>query len=254
MPVLSRLLIVDDHTMYRQALRALLDRFDGLRVVGEAGDGLKAIELTRELRPDLVLMDVDMPICGGVEATRRIQLEVPETRVILLSAHEDDANLIYQAVCAGALGCVSKTEDLESLLEGIRLVLKGQAFIASSCLTRLVNYLRGGQDQAGSAPSLMVEKLSLREQQVLALLGEGWSNRAIAERLVISESTVRNHVHNIFDKLQLTNRTQAVYALAVQRGSGHAAPGSPADASSAARRMPAADPQDGVALPGKRAG
>ncbi len=208
MATTSRLLIADDHAMFRQGLRALLEDAPDLAVVGEAENGLDAIQKARELRPDIVLMDIQMPVCGGLEALAVLHQELPSVKVIVLTVHGNDADLVYRAVKAGAVGYVPKLSDIEDLVKTIRLVASGQAAIAPKSLTSLVAFLSTAQE--GSAESTgPVEKLSGREQEVLELVAQGKSNREIGQTLSISESTVRSHLHNILGKLDLGNRVQA---------------------------------------------
>ena len=217
-----RILIVDDHIMFRQGLRALLEGFPGLVVVGEAADGLEALEKARHLRPDVVLMDIQMPVCDGLQATLNIRREMPQSKVIVLTVHGDDPDLIYQAIRAGAIGYVPKLSDIDDLVRTIRLVRDGQASIVSPALTSLVTFIGNAADSRRDALSLL-ETLSSREREVLDLVAEGNRNRQIAARLCISESTVRSHLRNILDKLHLANRVQAAtLALAAKQRQGGA--------------------------------
>jgi DNA-binding NarL/FixJ family response regulator len=206
-----RILIADDHALFRDGLRSLLES-QGLEVVGEAGDGEEAVALARKLKPDLVLMDLLMPRMDGLEATKRLAAELPDLKVVILTAADDDAKL-FEAIRSGAKGYLLK--DLESsdffeLLEGVR---RGEPALTPGLARRLLDELaRPGRTGRGPHdPSALTE----REQGVLRLMVRGiTSNRRLAERLEVSENTVKFHVRNILDKLHLHSRAEAVaYAL-----------------------------------------
>jgi DNA-binding NarL/FixJ family response regulator len=217
-----RVLIADDHAMFREGLRAVLERQSDLRVVGEAGDGLEAIERVRLLHPDVILMDHQMPRLDGVQATARIREFLPEARIIILDVHGDDPKLMYQAIRTGAMGYVPKTSTSDDLINAIRLVAQGHAALPAPSLTRLVDYIVSSSGEAPSTERVR-DGLSDREQEVLNLVAEGKSNREIADSLYISESTVRSHLHNILSKLNLANRVQAA-AFALGHREGRPAP------------------------------
>jgi len=200
MPI--RLLIVDDHTLFRQGLVSLLQMEPELEVVGEAADGEEVVRLVRELRPDVVLMDVQMPQVDGVEATRRLLAAVPEARVLMLTVSEEDEDL-FAAIQAGARGYILKNAEADELLEAIRRVHAGEAMLSSAVTLRVLEALRTGQ--IPTSPDL---PLTPRERDVLRLLARGASNRQIAETLMISENTVKTHVRNILDKLGLRRRSE----------------------------------------------
>ncbi|HZW33418.1 MAG TPA: response regulator transcription factor [Isosphaeraceae bacterium] len=213
-----RVMIVDAHTMVRQGLRALLSGYPDLVVVGEAVDGASALARARQLQPDVILLDIQLPDGEGTETVAALHQQVPASRIIILTAATDDPDLVYRAIRAGALGFISKDGDVEELVKAIRAVGEGQAVLVPQSLTSLVAFITRAPAPAEEAPCL-TERLSAREQEVLELVAQGCTNREIAERLVVSESTVRSHLHNILDKLQLSNRVQAAtFALRQMQG------------------------------------
>lgn len=203
-----RLLIVDNHTLFRQGLVSLLQSEPGYEVIGEASSGEEALQLVPQFGPDVVLMDVKMPGIGGVEATRRITETSPETRVLMLTVSEEEENL-FAAIQAGARGYILKNADAGELLEAIQRVHAGEAQLSPSMTLRLFQALQGG-----GLPTLLPElPLTSREQDVFQLLAKGASNRQIAETLMITENTVKTHVRNILEKLDLHSRSEvAAYA------------------------------------------
>lgn len=211
-----RVLIADDHALFRQGIHALLRDHPDLQVVGEASSGAEALEKSRQLQPHVVLIDAELPSTDGMQATRQIKAEIQDIRVIILSVKDDCPELVYSAIKAGALGFVTKTSEIGDLISAIRSVANGQASIATGSLTSLVTVL-GNSDLAERHADSPEEALTEREQEVLELVTQGHSNREIASLLFISESTVRSHLHNILDKLHLSNRVQAAtYALRSQ--------------------------------------
>ena len=204
-----RILIVEDQTLMRQGLSTILDLEPGLQVVSQAADGEVGARLALELRPDVILMDVQMPGVNGVEATARICREWPEARIIILTTFDRD-DYVYQGVRAGALGYLLKDTPAERLVSTIRRVHSGEVFIQPEIASRALRELMHPQAQP-------LVTLSEREREVLVLLAQGLSNREIAERLVIAEGTVKNHVSNVLGKLQAENRTQAA-DIARRRG------------------------------------
>jgi two-component system nitrate/nitrite response regulator NarL len=202
MPPIS-LLIVDDHTLFRQGLVSLLLGEPGFRVAGEAASGEEALRLAAELQPDVVLMDVKMPGMDGVETTRCLLERMPQIRVLMLTVSEEDESL-FAAIQAGARGYILKNADADDLLSAIRSVHAGEAAISPPMAARLFQALRTGALPTTALASALTE----REQAVARLLAQGASNRQIAETLVITENTVKTHVRNILKKLELHSRGQ----------------------------------------------
>ncbi len=207
-----RILLAEDQTLMRQGLKTILELEDGFVVVGEAGDGAEAVERALALRPDVVLMDVQMPRMSGVEATARISAALPATRVIILTTFDYD-EYVFDGVKAGARGYLLKDTPASELLSAIRRVHAGESLVQPSVAMRLIAEF--GRRNAPQAPDY--EPLSERELEVLRLLADGLSNREIAARLVLAEGTVKNHVSTILDKLHAANRTHAV-RLAREQG------------------------------------
>jgi len=196
-----RILLVEDQTLMRQGLRTILDLEPGLRVVGEAADGETGVRLALELRPDVILMDVQLPGLNGLEAIAAICAVWPAANIIILTTFARD-DYVFQGVRAGARGFLLKDLPAEELIQTIRRVHAGEVFIQPEIASRLLRELIRPQ-------ATPLEPLSDREREVLVLLAQGYSNREIAERLFLSEGTVKNHVSNILGKLQAENRTQA---------------------------------------------
>jgi len=192
-------LIVDDYSAVRSGLRQLIDATPDLRVVGEAGGGDQAVAMTRQLAPDVILMDLSMPICDGVEATRRIINEDPEARVLVLTAQTDRERTI-EAIAAGAIGYLVKDVEPPHLLESLRSACRGESPLDPRAARALVRAV---------AEAHLEPILSSREREVLALLGDGLANKQIARRLEISEKTVKNHLTKIFSILGVSGRTAA---------------------------------------------
>lgn len=206
-----KVMIVDDHAILRDGIKALLTLQDDMEIVGEAGNGKEALEKTRETSPDVVIMDIAMPIMNGLEATRRITKENQATRVLVLTQH-DNKEYIVPVIKSGASGCIPKKAVASELVAGIRAVHKGESFLYPSVAKTLIeDYLRQGEAIAQTDP---YERLTDREREVLKLVAEGRTNRDIAEMLVISIKTVLGHRNNLMEKLAIHNRTDLVkYAI-----------------------------------------
>ena len=201
-----RVLIADDHPHFRDGLRALLVSAPDLDVVGEAGDGEQAISLATELQPDVILMDINMPGGGGIEATRRILRTSPHIAILVISMFEDDDS-VFAALQAGARGYLLKGALKAEILRSIRAVSSGEAIFGPSIAKRLIQYFAGPRP---SAPPDAFPELTDREHEILALIAQHETNPEIAKRLYLSPKTVRNHVSNIFTKLQVSDRAQAI--------------------------------------------
>ena len=196
-----RILLVEDQTLMRQGLRTILSLEPGMEVVGEAADGEAGIRQALDLRPDVILMDVQMPGMSGIEAIAAICAVWPEARIIILTTFGRD-EYVFQGIRAGAVGYLLKDAPADDLVQTIRRIHAGEVFIQPEIASRLLRELITPQDW-------LAEPLSEREREVLVLVAQGYSNREIAERLVLAEGTVKNHVSNILGKLQVENRTQA---------------------------------------------
>lgn len=203
-----RLLLVDDQALFREGLRTLLGTQPDLDVVGEAANGQEAVRLAAELKPDVVLMDLRMPVLDGASATRRLRQMIPEARVIMLTTFDDDET-VFDGLRAGAVGYLLKDTQAARLFEAIRAAARGESFLQPSIAAKVVaEFQRLAQRPAAPAPS-SGESLSEREVEVLRLLSRGATNREIASTLVLAEGTVKNHVTNILGKLGVSDRTQA---------------------------------------------
>ncbi|MGH7776433.1 MAG: response regulator [Candidatus Dormibacterales bacterium] len=204
-------LVVDDQTLFRSGLAQLLERDPRLHVVGEAADGEEAVALSKELNPDVVLMDLKMPKLDGIEATRRLIQANPRARVLILSTFETDG-YVLQAMRAGAQGYVLKDAQPEAIASSILAVVAGERVLAGAVAERVVGMITGS-----ATPKDFYNGLSAREIEVLRLLAGGLANKQIAYQLGISDKTVRNHVSNIYEKLRIYDRAQAVL-YAVRKG------------------------------------
>ena len=212
-----RLLIVDDHNLFRQGLIRILEDFPQLSVVGQAADGAEALALVDALQPDVVLMDLNMPNLSGPDATRRLSASHPATPVIILTVSERDEDL-FDAIKAGARGYLLKNVGMAELIDAVQRVQTGEAIIAPSMAARLLDEFRKVAEQApAKSVSIAVDDLSEREVEVLRLVAQGLPNREIADVLSLSEHTVKSHLANILAKLHLRSRAHAA-AYAVQAG------------------------------------
>jgi len=209
-----RVVIVDDHGLFRTGLRSLLEE-QGIAVVGEAGDGAEALEIVREVAPDVVLMDLNMPGMAGVEATQRIAQVAPLTRVVVLTISDDDTD-VMDAILAGACGYLLKDSSIHDLVRGIQAAAVGESLISPQIASKVLQRVRA-TSTVPQAEELIRSELSDREIEVLRLIANGKDNAEIARELTISPKTVKNHISNILVKLQIENRIQAA-VFAVRSG------------------------------------
>src|SRR5579859_1715298 len=201
-----RVLIADDHPLFRHGLSALLSASPDFEVAGEATTGEEVIELSAKLQPDVILMDIQMPGVNGIEATRSILHTSPHIRILIITMFEDDAS-VFMAMRAGARGYVLKDALKADMLQAIRAVGRGEAIFSPAIATRLIDFFSAPWPVA---PPRAFPELTEREREILALIAQGHSNSEIATRLVLSPHTVRNYVSNIFSKLQVADRAQAI--------------------------------------------
>ncbi len=200
-----RVVVVDDHPLYREGLVTALSMVDGVEVVGEAADGAEALELALRLAPDVVVMDLNLPRIGGIEATRRITAELPGTAVLVLTMLEGD-DALFAAMRAGARGYLLKGADRQEIARALETVANGEVVFSATLASRVLAWFaRGGRVTAAPFP-----ELTDREREILDLVARGLTNAAIARRLVVSGKTVRNHVSNVFGKLHVADRAEAV--------------------------------------------
>ena len=227
-PPTLRVLLVDDHPLFRKALAGLVNAQLDMTVVGEADNGIEALERVQALGPDVVVMDVNMPIAGGVDGVRAIRGAGFGTKIVMLTISEDDDDL-FDAIRAGANGYLLKNIRPEVLFDDLRGVMRGEAPIAPAIAHKLLDALRDGplRPSAAAGPGEGETALTRRETEILQLVAGGLTNKEIANRLTITEGTVKNHVHNALEKLHLSNRTQAA-AYAVAQGLGVPRPPGPA--------------------------
>ncbi|MEU8079908.1 response regulator transcription factor [Catellatospora citrea] len=204
-----RVLLADDQSLFREALAVLLGVRDDIVVVGEAGDGAQALDRAAALRPDVVLMDLRMPVLDGVAATRRMRVEHPGVRVIVLTTFDDDED-VFAALRAGALGYLLKDASSAQLVEAVLAAARDEAVLQPSVAAKVVaRFARLPDEQPAARPQPLVVPLSERELEVLRLLADGRSNREIAAALFLAEGTVKNHVSGVLAKLDARDRTQA---------------------------------------------
>ncbi|MEU6477800.1 response regulator transcription factor [Streptomyces sp. NPDC047017] len=212
----ARVVVADDQTVVREGIVMLLGLLPGIEVVGSAADGDEAVKLVAEVAPDVVLMDLRMPRCDGVEATRRIRAEHPGTQVVILTTYADDESL-FPALRAGARGYLTKDAGGDEIVRAVESVLSGDAGLSPGIQRRLLERLsEPGPEPRPAAPAVEApDGLTVRECEVLALIAEGMSNQEIAGRLHVSTATVKTHINNLFAKAGLKDRAQAVrYAYA----------------------------------------
>jgi DNA-binding NarL/FixJ family response regulator len=207
----ARVLIADDQTLFRSGLARLLDSDERVTVVGQAMDGLEAVKTALALKPDVVLMDIKMPNLDGIEAARRIIAENPKIKVLMLTTFEAD-NHVIQALKAGASGYVLKDSEAGAIVSSILAVVAGERVMASAVANRVVEMLTGT-----TTPKEFYDGLTAREVEILKMLASGMANKQIAFKLKISDKTVRNHVSNMYEKLNIFDRSQAVL-YAVRKG------------------------------------
>jgi DNA-binding NarL/FixJ family response regulator len=201
-----RVLIADDHPIFRNGMRALLTSASGIEVAGEAASGDEAIALAADAQPDVVLMDLQMPGIGGVEATRQILFASPHIRVLVVTMFEDDHS-VFTAMRAGARGYIVKGASADEMLRATRAVGRGEAIFSPAIASKLLTFF---SMPTPPVPAQTFPELSDREREILDLIAQGASNTEIANRLVLSPKTVRNHVSNIFSKLQVADRAHAI--------------------------------------------
>lgn len=224
------IVIADDHQLFREGVKRIINMEDDMEVIGECGDGIQVIELCNQITPDIVLMDINMPLENGVVATERLKLIFPDIKVIILSLH-DDESYVFETLRKGASGYLLKDMEAESLINAIRSVVAGHAYIHPKVTGKLINQLRRMTylDDVGVVGTGQVKDsglkyihnanspLTKREAEVLRLMAEGKSNKLIGEFLYISEKTVKNHVSSILQKMEVDDRTQAVI-IAIKNG------------------------------------
>ena len=208
-----RVMVVDDHALFRRGLEMVLQQEPDIDLVGEASDGAEAVDRAQELMPDVVLMDVRMPRRSGIEAAAQIKDLLPHVKILMLTISDEEADL-YDAIKAGASGYLLKEIPIEEVADAIRSVWEGQSRISPSMASKLLNEFNTLAKQADEKPRLQAPRLTTRELEVLKLVAQGMSNRDVAESLFIAENTVKNHVRNILEKLHLHSRMEAVvYAM-----------------------------------------
>jgi DNA-binding NarL/FixJ family response regulator len=210
---LHSILIVDDHILFREGMHNIIRHWDDFEVIGEASNGIEALEKARELMPDVILMDINMPQMNGIDATRRISRELPVTLIVILTMSEEEDDL-FNALKSGAHGYVLKDTPSKRLHHQLRGVINGETPLSGLIATKVLKEFNLISSQTSQTTTEMVEPLNDREQQVLELVAKGLNNSEIAEALFLSENTVKKYLHNIFTKLHLNNRVEAaIYAV-----------------------------------------
>ncbi|GLH64262.1 MULTISPECIES: response regulator transcription factor [Bacillaceae] len=218
----TRIAIIDDHQLFREGIKRILEFEEEFEVVAEGADGSEALSIVEEHRPDIVIMDINMPNINGVEATKQLIETYPDTKVVVLSIH-DDENYVMRALQTGATGYLLKEMDADTLIEAVKIVAEGGSYLHPKVTHNLIREYRRLASEKGENKERKREVrwplhlLTRRECEVLQLLADGKSNRGIGEALYISEKTVKNHVSNILQKLNVNDRTQAV-VVAIKNG------------------------------------
>lgn len=208
-----KIMLVDDHPLFRAGLRQLLDMQDDMQVVGEAEDGAEVLNEARRAQPDVVLMDIKMPDVGGIEATRKLKQALPDVKIIVLTVSDEDHHL-FEALKGGAEGYLLKSVKPERLLDSLRSIMRGEKPFSPSMAELIIKEFSQDMQRAAKTPKEARVSLTPREQRILLMVSKGNTNKQIAEALFVAESTVKNHLHNILRKLHLQNRVQAaVYAM-----------------------------------------
>jgi NarL family two-component system response regulator LiaR len=206
-------LIADDHTLFRKGIRGMLESEPDIAIVGEAATGNEALEQARKLMPDVVLMDIKMPDLDGVEATRTLHREMPHVGIIFCTMFEDDG-MVFAGLKAGGRGYILKDADPETMLRAIRAVAHGESLLSPAIAQKVLRQFAAFSGEGPARRDPLCDELTERELQVLTCIGQGHSNKEIAAQLGLSEKTVKNHIANIFSKLHVCDRTQAVlYAI-----------------------------------------
>ena len=212
----SKVLIVDDHSLFRKGIKGVLSADPYFEVVGEADNGQEACEQAGNLMPDIVLMDINMPVCNGVEATKLIKEGFPQIKIVMLTVEEDD-NFLFTAIKNGAQGYLLKNLEPEELITNLKGIMRGEAPISKSMASKVLLEFANIAKAAPREGLVDRKTLSFREKEVLKMVAKGATNKEIGVELCISENTVRNHLSNILEKLQLENRVQAA-AYATREG------------------------------------
>ena len=206
----ARILLADDHDLFREGLAGLIDAQPDLEVVGQGADGLEALALARDLHPDLIVIDIKMPVCDGLEATRLIRAAWPEARIVILTVHDEDETL-FEAIKAGASGYLLKDTNSTDFLRGVRGALAGEAALPPALAARLLDeFARLAKQAVPHSPSSASSDLTPREREVLNLIATGATDKEISAQLSLSLHTVKSHVRSILSKLHAANRRQAV--------------------------------------------
>jgi DNA-binding NarL/FixJ family response regulator len=205
---MTTILLVDDHLLFREGLRGIIEHWEDFEIVGEASNGLEALQAVRKTLPDLVLMDITMPEMDGLEATRRIVREFPSTHVVMLTVSEEQEDL-FDAIKVGAQGYVLKDMPSRRLHDLLRGIMQGESALSGAVATKILAEFSEKITPRIREGTTDLDALTERENQVLALLAEGLSNKDIAEKLILSENTIKKHVRNILQKLHVNNRVQA---------------------------------------------